>query len=217
MSHKQILGYNGKMKKTEAEHPELMLRCFTLPACATCCPNAGKCKFRCYAKKGRMACATQNNAYLENFAMVKDGTLWKQLDAEITILECRAKREGKQLRIRVHDAGDFFSVEYTNRWMDVMRNHPDVVFYAYTKMVKMFKYDNAINKADNFRYVLSYGGTEDEDIKDYDRKAIVISEDMEIPTGYVDGSHDDYYASEPSYDKIALYYHGPKSGRFTAY
>ena len=217
MSHKQILGYNGKMKKTEAEHPELMLRCFTLPACATCCPNAGKCKFNCYAKKGRMACATQSNAYLENFAMVKDGTLWKQLDAEITILECRAKREGKQLRIRVHDAGDFFSVEYTNRWMDVMRNHPDVVFYAYTKMVKMFKYGNRINMADNFRYVLSYGGTEDEDIKDYDRKAIVISEDMEIPTGYVDGSHDDYYASEPSYDKIALYYHGPKSGRFTAY
>ena len=217
MSYRQILGYNSKMKKTEAEHPELMLRCFTLPACATCCPNAGKCKEGCYAKKGRMACATQNNAYLENFSMVKDGTLWKQLDAEITILECRAKREGKQLRIRVHDAGDFFSVEYTNNWMDVMRNHPDVVFYAYTKMVKMFKYDGAINKADNFHYVFSYGGTEDEDIKDYDRKAIVISEDMEIPMGYVDGSHDDYYASEPSYDKIALYYHGPKSGRFTAY
>ena len=81
----------------------------------------------------------------------------------------------------------------------------------------MFKYGNKINMADNFRYVLSYGGTEDEDIKDYDRKAIVISEDMEVPTGFVDGSHDDYYASEPSYDKIALYYHGPKSGRFTAY
>lgn len=217
MSYKQILGYNSKMKKTEAEHPELMLRCFSLPACATCCPNAGKCKFNCYAKKGRMACAIQSNAYLENYAMVKDGTLWKQLDAEITILECRAKREGKQLRIRVHDSGDFFSVEYTNNWMDVMRGHPDVVFYAYTKMVKMFKYDNAINMADNFRYVLSYGGTEDDDIKDYDRKAIVISEDMEVPTGFVDGSHDDYYASEPSYDKIALYYHGPKSGRFTAY
>ena len=96
MSYRQILGYNSKMKKTEAEHPELMLRCFTLPACATCCPNAGKCKEGCYAKKGRMACATQNNAYLENFSMVKDGTLWKQLDAEITILECRAKRENKQ-------------------------------------------------------------------------------------------------------------------------
>ena len=217
MSYKQILGYNNKMKKTEAEHPELMLRCFSLPACATCCPNAGKCKFNCYAKKGRMACAIQSNAYLENYAMVKDGTLWKQLDAEITILECRAKREGKQLRIRVHDSGDFFSVEYANNWMDVMRTHPDVVFYAYTKMVKMFKYDGTINIADNFRYVLSYGGTEDDDIKDYDRKAIVISEDMEVPTGFVDGSHDDYYASEPSYDKIALYYHGPKSGRFTAY
>lgn len=217
MSRKQILGYNEKMKITEAEHPELMLRCFSLPACATCCPNAGKCKEGCYAKKGRMACPTAKNAYYENYDMVKDGSLWKQLDAEITILECRAEREKKQLRIRVHDSGDFFSVEYTNRWMDVMRNHPNVVFYAYTKMVNMFKYDDVIDMANNFHYVFSYGGTEDEDIKDYDRKAIVISEDMEVPTGFVDGSHDDYYASEPSYDKIALYYHGPKSGRFTAY
>lgn len=217
MSRKQILGYNEKMKITEAEHPELMFRCFSLPACATCCPNAGKCKEGCYAKKGRMACPTAQNAYYENYDMVVDGSLWKQLDAEITVLECKAEREHKQLRIRVHDSGDFFSVEYTNRWMDVMRNHPDVVFYAYTKMVNMFKYGSSIKMADNFHYVLSYGGLEDENIQDYDRKAIVISEDMEIPTGYVDGSHDDYYASEPSYEKIALYYHGPKSGRFTAY
>lgn len=217
MSRKQILGYNEKMKITEAEHPELMFRCFSLPACATCCPNAGKCKMGCYAKKGRMACPTAQNAYYENYDMVVDGSLWKQLDAEITVLECKAEREHKQLRIRVHDSGDFFSVEYANRWMDVMRNHPDVVFYAYTKMVNMFKYGSSIKMADNFHYVLSYGGLEDENIQDYDRKAIVISEDMEIPTGYVDGSHDDYYASEPSYEKIALYYHGPKSGRFTAY
>src|SRR5574344_2518423 len=217
MSRKQILGYNEKMKITEAEHPELMFRCFSLPACATCCPNAGKCKMGCYAKKGRMACPTAQNAYYENYDMVVDGSLWKQLDAEITVLECKAEREHKQLRIRVHDSGDFFSVEYANRWMDVMRNHPDVVFYAYTKMVNMFKYGSSIKMADNFHYVLSYGGLEDENIQDYDRKAIVISEDMEIPTGYVDGSHDDYYASEPSYEKIALYYHGPKSGRFMAY
>lgn len=217
MSRKQILGYNEKMKITEAEHPELMFRCFSLPACATCCPNAGKCKMGCYAKKGRMACPTAQNAYYENYDMVVDGSLWKQLDAEITVLECKAEREHKQLRIRVHDSGDFFSVEYANRWMDVMRNHPDVVFYAYTKMVNMFKYGSSIKMADNFHYVLSYGGLEDEYIKDYDRKAIVISEDMDVPQGYVDGSHDDYYASEPSYDKIALYYHGPKSGRFTAY
>lgn len=217
MSRKQILGYNEKMKKTEAEHPELMFRCFSLPACATCCPNAGKCKEGCYAKKGRMACPTAQNAYYENYDMVVDGSLWKQLDAEITVLECKAEREHKQLRIRVHDSGDFFSVEYTNHWMDVMRNHPDVVFYAYTKMVNMFKYGSSIKMADNFHYVLSYGGLEDENIQDYDRKAIVISEDMDVPQGYVDGSHDDYYASEPSYEKIALYYHGPKSGRFTAY
>ena len=171
----------------------------------------------CYAKKGRMACPTAQNAYYENYDMVKDGSLWKQLDAEITVLECKAEREHKQLRIRVHDSGDFFSVEYTNHWMDVMRNHPDVVFYAYTKMVNMFKYGSSIKMADNFHYVLSYGGLEDENIQDYDRKAIVISEDMDVPLGYVDGSHDDYYASEPSYEKIALYYHGPKSGRFTAY
>ena len=51
MSYKQILGYNSKMKKTEVEHPELMFRCFTLPAFATCFLNAVYFFFLFFAKK----------------------------------------------------------------------------------------------------------------------------------------------------------------------
>jgi hypothetical protein len=35
--------------------------------------------------------------------------------------------------VRIHDSGDFFSDEYTQAWLRVMRARPTVLFYAYTK------------------------------------------------------------------------------------
>jgi hypothetical protein len=39
--------------------------------------------------------------------------------------------EGSQFRI--HVSGDFFSVEYVKKWIEIVTARPDVTFYAYTR------------------------------------------------------------------------------------
>jgi len=34
---------------------------------------------------------------------------------------------------RIHVSGDFFSAAYTRRWITLVRQHPDVLFWAYTR------------------------------------------------------------------------------------
>ena len=216
MSYQKIVGGERsiKVEKTEAEHPDLMIRVFTLPACAMTCPNAKACALGCYGKKGRMGCPTAHNAYMENLHMVMDNTLWRQLDAELTVLECQSKRTYRRLYIRVHAAGDFFCEDYARSWFTVMRMHPDITFYCYTKMVSMFHgFEDEGCIPSNLQYVFSRGGTEDHLIREEDRTSDVYI--GACPPGYVDGSQDDYPAADPKVRRIALRYHGPKDCAFT--
>ena len=216
MSYAHAVGgeSSGKVIKTEAEHPDIMLRVFTLPPCAMTCPNAKACIKGCYGKKGRMGCPTAHRAYMENLAMVLDDTLWKHLNAELTVLECQAERTHRRLFIRIHAAGDFYDEDYTARWFSMISMHPKTTFYCYTKMVSMFhglEEDGLI--PDNLQYVFSRGGTEDHLIREEDRTSDVYIGDC--PPGYVDGSVDDYPAADPKVKRIALRYHGPKKYAFT--
>lgn len=63
--------------------------------------------------------------------------------------------------VRCHDAGDFFSREYTEAWMRVMRAAPGVRFYAYTKSVSLFREVVEPDPPANFKWVYSLGGRED--------------------------------------------------------
>lgn len=43
--------------------------------------------------------------------------------------------------IRVHESGEFYSQEYINKWVKIARNHPNIIFYAYTKRIGEFNFD----------------------------------------------------------------------------
>lgn len=62
--------------------------------------------------------------------------------------------------VRCHDAGDFFSRDYVDTWMRIMRAAPDVRFYAYPKSVG-FREAVEPNPPTNFKWVYSLGGRED--------------------------------------------------------
>lgn len=214
MSRMRILGQNSKMQKTMKAHEDCVFYNVSIPASARTCPGAGACKYGCYAKAGRMGLDHAQKAYAENLEMIDDGTFWPKLDAELDDAERRATAKGREVRIRVHDTGDFFSEEYLQAWLDTARRHPGIRFYAYTKMVRLLR---DAELPDNFRIVYSYGGRYDREldrIRQAVPTAIVVRSDGEIPPGYVDGSHDDFYASEGL--SVALRYHGPSSKEFTA-
>lgn len=63
--------------------------------------------------------------------------------------------------IRWHDAGDFFSDRYLLACLEIFRAHPQIRFYAYTKEVERFRLLVEPDPPPNFRWVFSYGGTQD--------------------------------------------------------
>lgn len=155
MSRLMGLGRNGKMKMTAEAHADYWYVNFSVLASSVTCPNAGACRFGCYAGAGRMACATALNAYKENLEMVLNGSIWPQLNAELVLQRVKAERDGRQLRVRIHDTGDFFNREYAEKWLETIRMHPKVRFYAYTKMVGLMK---SLDIPDNLKLTYSYGG-----------------------------------------------------------
>lgn len=169
------------------------------------CPNAAACAKGCYATQG---------AYkFSNVAKVFEARLkLAQSPRFANIIHAEIKRR-KVERLRIHDSGDFFSIEYLERWLGIIRANPTVQFYAYTKMVSMFKQytlDGLIPS--NFIVIYSYGGTEDKLIdKNVDRHSWVFSSVEALQdAGYADAHEDDSIAvgSNP---KIGLVYHGTKN------
>lgn len=139
---------------------------WTLPALAArlpdgrtqiTCPAAGICAQVCYARHGTYTWPAVRAKHTANLAfVVDDPDGWERT----MLTELVAPRfHGRW--IRVHDSGDFFSDDYTRRWLRIMRQRPDTDFYAYTKEVRRFRRLVEPDPPANFLWVYSYGGRED--------------------------------------------------------
>jgi len=156
------------------------------------CPNAGGCTRFCYARNGTYLFSNVKAAHKRNLDLVRDDPqAWRDaMIAELSRSKFRPTgtprvfpvsiddslfewAEAGGAAVRVHDSGDFFSREYLDLWLEIARAVPDVLFYAYTKEVAMFK--GVDDFPSNFRYLFSYGGLQDDLIDaDVDRHADVF-------------------------------------------
>jgi hypothetical protein len=114
------------------------------------CPGAGACIFSCYAMKGGYI--QYNGSFLRmtrllNHLVNDPKDFEKTLIDAIRSKEQEAKSKGRQLHIRWHDSGDFFSKEYEDIAENVSMKFPNVIFYAYTKNSSSY---NRLGKLDNF-------------------------------------------------------------------
>jgi len=107
------------------------------------CPGAGSCKVDCFAMKGgkvQFKAAWQSDGRILTYLLNDPSGFFNQLSSEISKEEALGKKgdkkfpNGWQTTIRWHDAGDFFSPEYLDMALKMAAKHPDVKFYAYTKM-----------------------------------------------------------------------------------
>jgi hypothetical protein len=73
-----------------------------------------------------------------------------QLGREIDSAEKKFGKKGTKVIVRWHDAGDFFSPQYLNLAFEAARKHPDVDFYAYTKMADVAQSKKPSNFIINF-------------------------------------------------------------------
>lgn len=162
---RQILGTNAKMEKSKTEGE--IVYDLTLPALSgivvdedtgdfveiTTCPGAGECQLYCYARKGgyvMFPASSMSAAQALNFLVNDPDGYMNTVSREISAIKNRAAKNGIQLVVRWHDAGDFFSKEYLDLAMDIARANPDVDFYAYTKIADVETADKPDNFITNF-------------------------------------------------------------------
>jgi len=107
------------------------------------CPGAGSCKVDCFAMKGgkvQFKAAWLSDGRILTYLLNDPTGFFKQLSAEIAKEERDGAKGSKgfeggwRVTVRWHDAGDFFSPEYLDMALKMAAAHPNVKFYAYTKM-----------------------------------------------------------------------------------
>jgi len=107
------------------------------------CPGAGSCKVDCFAMKGgkvQFKNAWVSDGRILTYLLNDPTGFFNQLSAEIAAESNAGKKGDKKfpggwnVTVRWHDAGDFFSPEYLDLALKMAAKHPDVKFYAYTKM-----------------------------------------------------------------------------------
>jgi hypothetical protein len=203
-----MLKQNTKIQKSNSA--KIAVYNFGIPAYKSVtgkvtCPMAGVCKSGCYAQMYTYTFPKVKNAYEMRLSATMSANFVYQMNAEIQYL--RAKHIDKQLYVRIHDSGDFYSTAYLNKWLDIINDNPHVKFYAYTKMISVLK---SIKHPKNFEVIYSFGGKQDHLIDtDNDRHVKVYENDNDIPETYIKANDNDLFAITKN-KRVALVYHGNK-------
>ena len=101
---------------------------------------------------------------------------------------------------RIHVGGDFFNPKYFLAWLYMAQNHPDRLFYAYTKSLPYWvKHRKLVDKISNFVLTASYGGRYDHLIKQERlRYARVLDTMAKLSKNKLEIDDDDSHAADPS-------------------
>tara|TARA_R100001463_G_scaffold48653_1_gene97938 strand:- start:419 stop:1018 length:600 start_codon:yes stop_codon:yes gene_type:complete len=197
-----LLTQNAKLKKTSIENKKRVMN-FSLPAYKTekgktICPFAKDCIKYCYAQKGNYRYPSVKKGLNKRYELSKTDNFVPMMNATI-ILE-------RPTHIRIHDSGDFYSIKYLIKWIDIATQNKDVIFYAYTKSIKFFKGSLSIPK--NLKIIFSEGSKTDNLIDTLkDRHARIFKSVTALLTaGYIDASNNDLKAITEN-KKVGLVYH----------
>ena len=198
-----LLTQNAKMKKTSKENKAKILN-FSIPAYKTksgkvTCPFAAACVKYCYAQKGNYTRFPIVQELMEKkYEIIKQKNFNSLMNEEI--------QKKKPTHIRIHDSGDFYSIKYLLKWVNIALDNPKVIFYAYTKSIQFFK--GCINIPANMIIIYSEGSKKDEliDIAK-DRHARIFQSIKELTgAGYIDASTNDLQAIQNN-KKVGLIFH----------
>jgi hypothetical protein len=199
---------NSKLVKT-AKKFDVKINNFSIPAGndkksgKITCPFAGSCIKLCYAKKGAYRWGNVERALTRRYESSKQENFVDRITWELSRI-----KKNKQVYIRIHDSGDFYSPAYFNKWVEIAIQNRDVRFYAYTKShsfirSKFIPY--------NMDLIFSLGSTNDEliDQETERHSKIFYSAEEMIDQGYTDASEYDLLATKwfTENNKIGLIIH----------
>jgi len=199
-----LLTQNNKLRKTSLENYARVLN-FSIPAYKSLdgkvtCPFAKDCVKYCYAQRGNYRFSNVKKGQQKRYELTKTDNFVPIMNANI-MLE-------RPTHVRIHDSGDFYSIKYLNKWIQIARDNKDVIFYAYTKSIKFFK---DIKLPKNMKIIFSEGSKID-NLIDYtrDRHAKIFRgknalQDL-LDEGYINASDNDLNAIKDN-KKVGLILH----------
>lgn len=177
------------------------------------CPMAGACKSYCYATVGQQAFRSGVLRRARAFLATQQADFVPRMIQEIG----KAVKKGAKA-IRIHDSGDFYSLEYLLNWFLIAQAFPGVKFYAYTKMVPLVQQTTSAGLVpDNFRLIQSLGGLADSRIDRSLPHSRIFGSIQDLKAaGYMDASESDAPAAFSSSPLVGLVIHGAKQKKFDA-
>lgn len=162
-------------------------------------------QWRCFSASQEVVYTNVYNMRKRNFDTLRDCT--NVNDMAVLINRALPKNAGI---IRIHVAGDFFNSTYFKAWVKVAQWNPYILFYAYTKQLKVWV-ENANIVPENLVLTASYGGRYDSMIQENDlRFAKVVENESQAELMGVEVDNDDSHAADPMkrYESFALVIHG---------
>lgn len=205
-----LLGTGNTKLKNTAKHFGIKIFNFSIPAGndkasgKITCPFAGSCLSLCYAKKGMYRFGNVERALSNRYEASKKDDFVERINTELA----KVKKD-KQIYVRIHDSGDFYSPSYFAKWLEIARLNPSVRFYAYTKSHSFIRGNFAI--PENMDLIYSLGSTRDELIdQETERHSKIFQSAEEMSAaGYSDSSYLDINATKwvTANNKIGLLIH----------
>jgi hypothetical protein len=120
MKTQNLLGNgNTKLQKTAKEFGVRIFN-FSIPAGndkksgKITCPFAGSCLKLCYAKRGMYRFGNVERALTKRYEASKEENFVQTITEELA----KVKKD-KQIYIRIHDSGDFYSPAYFAKWLEI--------------------------------------------------------------------------------------------------
>lgn len=130
---------NGNRKLQNGENIRFII--WNLPAQKTCPFATELCKKSCYAKKAERIYPQVLPSREKNFTDSLSADFVENMIFTIEKELNSKKYNNKQVVFRIHESGDFYNLEYTQKWLDIARhfeNNNKIVFLAYTKSIIYF-------------------------------------------------------------------------------
>jgi len=203
---------NSKLRKLREKGYRIAT--FSLPA-GWSCPAANLCKakvsrdgklsdgasvqFRCFAASDEAQYRETRDQRWHNFDLLKG----LNTDAMARLIGASLPKNANA--IRIHVSGDFYNPQYFLAWCKVASQHPEVIFYAYTKSIN-FWVANRDSVPSNLVLTGSFGGFYDHLIGEHNLKSARVVFSIDGAKG-LPIDHDDTHAMDKDCHAFALLVH----------
>jgi hypothetical protein len=162
-------------------------------------------KFRCYATGAECLFPNIRKSRWDNFELLKQA---KTAIGMAKLIEDALLTKKNIKLVRFHQSGDFWSQSYFDAWLMVAQQHPEWIFYGYSKALTYWVKRLSLIPS-NFKIVASRGGTHDYLIDIFGLRSVrvVFSEREAKRKWHLELDHDDTHCWKGNKD-FAVLLHG---------